>query len=281
MQDSISENENTKVFRLKDVRAGSIVGGPWAATYFFYKNLKNIDQPDYARKALIIGILSPIPFLLFSIMFPGVSSFLGLAIYTVLIAFLTQRYQTAVMRAHEKMNGSFYSSNRATYTTLLFLAIYLMALFSFNYAVLKSKNSDYTAQDVLYAMFLPQRFDADKYNSLVSQINSKDSVSVTELQGLSDSASANTISKSQALEGLDKILKRYQENSKSISELNSIENVPLALSSQNAFIKEYTQLRIQQIELIRNSVDEETSSYNEDIEVLAQKIDTLLAKNKK
>lgn len=281
MQDIVSENKDSKIFRLKDVRAGSIVGGPWAATYFFYKNLKNINQPDYARKALIIGILSPIPFLLLNIILPGISIFLGLAIYIALIIFLTQRYQTAVMRSHEKMNGSFYTSNRAAYTTYFFAILYLMALFSFNYAVFKSKNSDYTAYDVLSSMFLPERFDADRYNSLAAQVNSNETVSQAEIQNIYNSLTGNTISKSQALEGVDKILSQYQENSKTISEMNAIENVPVAISDQNAHLEEYTKLRIQQMELVRSSINEEIDSYNEEINVLTEKINTLLTSNKK
>ncbi|MDO8265782.1 MAG: hypothetical protein Q7T41_02460 [Candidatus Saccharibacteria bacterium] len=281
MVNNKKDNKTVKVFSLKDVRLGSIVGGPWAATYFFYKNLKNIDQPAYARRALIIGILSPIPFVLFDLLLPSASIVFSIVVYLALVLFLTQRYQKAVMRAHEKMNGTFYTTNRAAYVTFSFALLYLLSLFSFNYVMFKSKNSDYTAYDVLNAMFLPQKFDTNKYNSLVAQINSNDTTSIADIKNLDNAIKANTISKSQALNKIDSVLKRYEENSSSINTMNSIKNTPTTLSEQNYYLEEYTKLRIEQIELIRRSIDEETDSYLDEVTALTQKINTLISNNKK
>jgi len=92
----------------------TFLGGPLAAGYLIMKNYEGLDQPENARKALLIGLMSTI------VLFGGVlilpdyliskipsavipASCLG-GVYAIV-----ENTQGAILKNHKQQNGVFYS----------------------------------------------------------------------------------------------------------------------------------------------------------------------------
>jgi hypothetical protein len=123
-----------KLYRNRAVFIGAFLGGPLVAGYMAAENFKNLGQPEYAKRAWVIAILTTIvvfgvfPFL------PFVDKILGAAVpvaYCAIADTLVLRYQGEKARAHVENGGKMYSTWRAVWVGLIGLAILIGIIYLF------------------------------------------------------------------------------------------------------------------------------------------------------
>lgn len=271
-----NKSGHPKLYSTKNVLLGSIVGGPWAATYFFYKNLQTIGQKEYAKRALLIGGLSPLLFVGLSLLIPLKLSVL--IVYALCVVAVTFRYQTAIARAYNSKNpNDFYSDNKASLATVLFMVLYLIFILGANVALSKINGSNYSLLEVAKATIGMSTFDSGKYNEYLKTVTESDA---TALQKMTSILTSQSMTVAQAQTEIAAAKSIYESNKTVISDMISLSDTPENLKKQNEYLQKYTDLRLQQVALLEKSINENTDKYMNEVTALGAQIDALVKANK-
>lgn len=110
--------ETKRFYSQRAITIATYFGGPLAAGYLVKKNYESLEQPENARKSLIIGLLSTI------LLFAGIFSIpeyiidkmpnaLIPLIYTGIIYLIVERFQGETLKNHKESGGEFYSGWKA------------------------------------------------------------------------------------------------------------------------------------------------------------------------
>lgn len=254
--------ETKRFFSQKAITIATYFGGPLAAGYLVNKNYEVLEQPDNARKSLIIGIISTI------LVFAGIFSIpeaiidkipnaLIPLIYTGIIYLLVERFQGESLKKHKESGGEFYSGWRAAgigAVAMLILAAGI-ALTSFIAGDLSTTEAD---------------FDVVSYDKGVAKFVDNESKSLEVFNDI------ETQTPDYLIKEFRKGIILWKENKEILAGLNAIENLPDELLVQNAMLYRYCALRIEHSEIIIKAISEDTEEYVPEIERIGFEINKVL-----
>ncbi len=276
-------NVPDKMFRYRDVVAGSIVGGPFAAAYFFYKNFKisgNIKPAKIALFSFIIGV--PALLLVLAIILPQSiprAAFTGL--YVGLITFAAQKYMKPLTDYYEHMKGEFRSANRATLNTVIFLVAYIVMFFGGFWAYFRTIDNTITLGDTFSLIVLGEKFDSKTYLQYVDEFTSNDSKALAEFERVS----STTDNPREIEKSVDSALQLYTANKDLITKIQELKPFPTPIQKEVDYLTEYNSLRIEYFTYIRAATkDSDIGPNNANIikaNQVVSRIDALAAKQPK
>lgn len=123
-----------KLYKNRAVFIGAFLGGPLVAGYMAAENFKKLGQPEYAKRAWVIAILTTI--VVFGVFpsFPFVDKVLGAAVpvaYCAIADTLVLKYQGGRAKSHIENGGKMYSTWRAVWIGFVGLAILVGVIYLF------------------------------------------------------------------------------------------------------------------------------------------------------
>ncbi|RIJ45927.1 hypothetical protein D1614_20625 [Maribellus luteus] len=254
--------ETKKFYSQRAITIATYFGGPLAAGYLVKKNFEVLDQPDNARKSLIIGIVSSILLFagIFSIPEPIIDKIpqpLIPLIYTGIIYLIVERLQGENLKQHKESGGEFYSGWNAAGVgaiamIILFVGIAVVAFFAGD---LSNKTAD---------------FDFSTYDREVENFVENENKAIAVFNVI------ETAKPDYLIKEFTKGVVLWKENKEIVGRLNSLDNLPQELIEQNAKLIKYCDLRIQQNEIIIKAISEDTDIYVSEIEKIGLEIIEIL-----
>ncbi len=251
-----------KLFSQKAITIATYFGGPLAAGYLVKKNYEALEQPDNARKSLIIGIISTI--LIFGGIFSTpeeiidkIPNALIPLIYTGIIYLLVEKYQGENLKKHKETGGEFYSGWKAAGIGAIAMLILFagIALTAFFVGDLSSNQTN---------------FDVATYDKGVEKFVENENKSLAVFNDI------ETQNPDYLIKEFSKGIIMWKENKEILAELNSIENLPKELLDQNSLLQKYCDLRIEHSEIIIKAISEDTDKYVSEIERIGLEINKIL-----
>lgn len=255
--------EKTKRFySQRAITIATYFGGPLAAGYLVKKNYEALEQPDSARKSLIIGIVSTILIFagIFSIpedIIDKIPNALIPLIYTGIIFLIVEKLQGESLKNHKESGGEFYTGWKAAGVGAIAMLILLAGI----------ALAAFIAGD----LFNPQPdFDAATYDKEVAKFVDNENKSIAVFNVI------ETQTPDYLINEFSKGIVLWKENKEIVERLNSIENLPIELRDQNTLLLKYCALRIQHNEIIIKAISEDTDKYVSEIERIGLEINKIL-----
>jgi peptidoglycan/LPS O-acetylase OafA/YrhL len=121
-EDLLTVPPDFKLYKDRAVYVGTFLGGPLVAGYLAAENFKKLGQPDKARTAWIIAVLSTIMIFLGIFLIPGIEKIPKYIIplaYTLIAQALVQQFQGPAIKNHIALGGPTYSVWRGVWIGLV------------------------------------------------------------------------------------------------------------------------------------------------------------------
>lgn len=256
--------ESRKYYSQRAIIIATYFGGPIAAGYLVKKNYQVLEQPDHARKAMIIGIISTILIFvgIFSIpedIIDKIPNALIPLIYTGLIYLFVEKYQGESLNNHKESGGAFYSGWKAAGVGAISMLILIagIGLTAFIAGDLSNTQTN---------------FDIETFDKGVAKFVENEHQSLAVFEAIETQTPEHLISE------FSRGILLWKENQEVIKELNRIENLPNKFKSQNTLLLKYCELRIKHSEIIIKAISEDTDRYVAEIERIGFEINKVLDK---
>jgi hypothetical protein len=254
--------ETKRFYSQKAISIATYFGGPLAAGYLVKKNYETLEQPDNARKSLIIGIVSTILIFagIFSIpegIIDKIPNALIPLIYTGIIYLVVERFQGESLKNHKESGGEFHSGWKAAGVGAIAMLILAagIALTAFIAGDFSNTQPD---------------FDVATYDKDVAKFVDNENKSLAVFNVI------ETQTPDYLIKEFSNGIVLWKENKEIVERLNSIENLPIKLKDQNTLLLKYCDLRIQHNEIIIKAISEDTDKYVSEIEKIGFEINKLL-----
>ena len=254
--------EIKRFYSQRAITIATYFGGPLAAGFLVKKNYETLEQPDNARKSLIIGIVSTILIFagIFSIpeeIIDKIPNALIPLIYTGIIYLIVERVQGESLKNHKESGGEFYSGWKAAGVGAIAMLILAagIALTAFIAGDLSNTQPD---------------FDAATYDKEVAKFVDNENKSIAVFNVI------ETQTPDYLIKEFSKGIVMWKVNKEIVQGLNSIENLPKTLKDQNTLLLKYCDLRIQHNEIIMKAISEDTDKYVSEIERIGFEINKIL-----
>lgn len=258
MKSKENKTEGLKLYSLKSINFATFFGGPIAAGFLVRQNYLALDEPEKAKNSFLIGIISTI--LLFVGIFSIPEEIINKIpnaviplIYTGIIAKVVDSKQGEVLKKHSEEENEFYSGWRATGIGLLFSLIIFAGIFGHAY------------------LSTPKEYDI--YEKEMQPFYETEDETIKFLNSMDGRNIPNIISEMN-----NTIIPKWKRNIRIVQKTNQIENLPSDLVSQNKMLVNYCNFKIEFLELVKKAVMFSTDRYDNDIQVLNSKIDSILDK---
>ncbi|MBU3928901.1 MAG: hypothetical protein KKB74_13935 [Bacteroidetes bacterium] len=254
--------ETKRFYSQRAISIATYFGGPLAAGYLVKKNYEALEQPDNARKSIIIGILSSI--LIFSGIFSipeeiidKIPNALIPLIYTGIIYLIVEKVQGENLKTHKESGGEFYSGWKAAGIGAIAMLILAagIALTAFIAGDLSNTQPD---------------FDTATYDKEIARFVDNENKSLVVFNVIETQAPDYLIKE------FSNGIVMWKENKEIVEGLNSIENLPKKLKDQNTLLLKYCDLRIQHSEIIIKAISEDTDKYGSEIERIVFEINKIV-----
>jgi len=249
--------EEPKFYSQKGIGIATFLGAPLAASILIRKNYQSLNEDKRGNIALAIGISSTI--LLFVGIFSIPESVIEKIpnqiiplIYTGIIYLIVDRIQGNYLKEYEEKGHKFISNWKASGIGLISALIIFGPIIS--YAYLEASNPVYEVYNKKFEKFSQnEQASFEFYNHL------------------------ETNSQFQLIQELNNITIPYWErNKKIIAELDTLEGINDELLNQNKILKEYCELRIQELRLFEKAIKEDTDKYASEIDKIHMQIESKL-----
>jgi len=254
--------ETKRYYSQRAITIATYFGGPLAAGYLIKKNYETLEQPDNARKSLLIGIVSTILIFagIFSIpeeIIDKIPNALIPLIYTGIIYLIVERVQGERLKNHKESGGEFYSGWKAAGIGAIAMLILAagMALTAFIAGDLSNSQPE---------------FDAETYDKEVAKFVDNENKSLAVFNVI------ETQTPDYLIKEFSKGIVMWKVNKGIVEGLNSIGNLPEKLKDQNTLLLKYCDLRIQHSEIILKAISEDTDKYVSEIERIGLEINKIL-----
>jgi len=254
--------ETKRFYSQRAITIATYFGGPLAAGYLVKKNYEILEQPNNARKSLIIGIVSTILIFagIFSIpedIIDKIPNALIPLIYTGIIYLIVERVQGENLTNHKESGGEFYSGWKAAGVGAITMLI-LAAVIALTAFIAKDFSS------------IQSNFDAASYDKGVAKFVDNENKSIAVFNVIETQTPAYLIK--EFIKGII----MWEENKEIVEDLNSIENLPEKLKDLNSLLFKYCEFRIQHSEIIIKALSEDTDKYVSEIERIGFEINKIL-----
>lgn len=250
--------ETKRFYSQRAISIATYFGGPLAAGFLVKKNYEALEQPDNARKSLLIGIIATI--LIFAGIFLTPEDIIDKIpnaviplIYTGIIYLIVERVQGESLKNHKESGGEFYSGWKAAGVGAIAMLILAagIAITAFIAGDLSKTQPD---------------FDAVTYDKEVAKFVDNENKSMAVFNVI------ETQTPEYLIKEFYKRIVLWKENREIVERLNLIENLPLELKDQNTLLLKYCDLRIQHSEIIIKAISEDTDKYVSEIERIGLEI---------
>lgn len=256
--------QNTyKLYSHRSITMATFFGGPVAAGYLARQNYLNLNQPQKAYNAMLLGFFYTVLIIMVAILLPDEFSDrnLNMAVYffnVLIIYFIVEATQGKALKKHKKKNGKFYSAWNAVGAGLIVMFI-MLVFFVLLFFVSEELVSD------------ANHFEKDIYQKemQVFENNEKQALAILneniELQ--------DTI---YLIRKINKGISLWEENQEIINNLEESEDIIPELSSLNKKLLEYCELRLEQYRLIKQSLSSKNSTAFRKAQRIGNKINRLV-----
>lgn len=254
--------EPKTLYAQRAITIATYFGGPLAAGYLVKKNYETLEQPDHARKSMIIGIVSSILLIagLFSIpeqILDKIPNALIPFIYTGMIYLLVERVQGESLKHHKDSGGAFYSGWKAAGVgaiamVILFAGIALTAFVAGDFSNIQPD------------------FDTVTYDKEVAKFVDNEQKALVVFNVI------ETQTPDYLTKEFNKALVMWKENKEIVKGLNAIEHLPKELMDHHTLLLKYCDLRIQHCAIILKTIAEDTDQYVPEIEKIGSEINKVL-----
>jgi hypothetical protein len=242
------EHDELKLFSQRAITIATLFGGPLAAGYLIYINLKGLGKSKGAKISLYLGIVFTV--IIFSLLFSlpqqivdSVPNQLLPLIYTGVIYLIVERILGKDLKEHKAKNGLFYSAWKAAgigAVCTLILVVGIFAIFSLNAA----------------------KFDAKSYDEGIKEIVDNEGVAVKVYNHLNTSPIDSLI-----LE-LNKDIEIWNKNLLILNRLDKMDEISGLAVKQDKKFRKYINYRIEVYNLMKKALIEKTDKYKAQIEDL-------------
>ncbi|MBR9997347.1 MAG: hypothetical protein KFF73_00180 [Cyclobacteriaceae bacterium] len=243
-------DNNHRLYSQKAISIATFFGGPLAAGILVRRNFINLGNQKYGERALSLGIMATMLILLLIYLladiipdrafYPAIPG-----IYTAIIYLVVEKSQGHKLKEHKSKNLEFYSGWKAAGIG------FMTAIIMLTISVISHLNPG------------SKSFDIVKYNEGITEFTENESIALRVYTQLED-GELETIPAVIAETGIPKWIR----NIEIITGLNAMENLPDELKSQNQILIEYCQLRIKAFGLINKAIQEQSSGYDTQIELI-------------
>tara|TARA_R110001632_G_scaffold40289_4_gene100910 strand:+ start:1068 stop:1847 length:780 start_codon:yes stop_codon:yes gene_type:complete len=248
--------ENVKFYSLKAIGIATFFGGPIAAGYLVRQNYLAINEPEKAKKSLIIGIISTI--ILFSTIFlipeeimERIPNPIIPSIYTIIIYLIVEKLQGEYLKEHEENENPFHSNWKAAGIGLIFSIIIIVSILTTLYI---SIPKEYDIYDEKMETFYNNDIETDNFLSNI------DKISIDE-----------------AIKSLNnEIVPKWNTNLEVLNNISQIENLPSELVEENRLLLEYSSLKLQSFEIIKKVIIFDNDKYNSELKAINLKKDSII-----
>jgi hypothetical protein len=260
----MTENQNltTKFYSQRAITIASYFGGPLAAGYLIRQNFINLGKEDYGKYSMFIGIISTL------LIFIGIFSIpehiinkipnpLIPLIYTGIIYLINEKLQGKDLKEHKENNGEFYSAWKAAGIGAICTVILLGGVLG-------------------YVFLKPDNFDAKKYDNDMAIFNENEGKALVLFNKI------NSSSRQELIDFIDNSgIPIWQSNLKILSEMDGLSGIYEQLVKQDEILRNYCNLRIEQFQLVRKSLNSNTKIDDIEMQRIVKAIDNEVGKLKK
>lgn len=253
-----------KLFSRSTFIAGSIVGGPLAATYFFYKNFKNEGNRQAANLSVLLGLIISVALFVLALTLPTIVNprfdrALFPAIYVGITIALFRRFQEEKVKQHLAADGELYTS-RGAGVVLVCIVISILLFFGSFKAMTATGHSNLGIWDVLG--LAASNYDRQAYEQKIHEFTQNDQRAITDFNQGATGTRADT------LKALEDGIARYNRNNALLNEIDAMDNLPSILQKNDSKLRTYTNLRLQHFALMKKAVTEDTAAYNSQLQTV-------------
>jgi len=246
-----------KFYSQRSIDLATFIGAPLAAGYLIRENFLQLNQPEKAKKALWLGILSTIALFGFIYMLPEhiidkIPKYVIPIAYIIVIHMIVEKTQGEALRQHEAEKKPFYSAWRAAGVGVVSLLIILVGLFGVAY-------------------FSPDTPEVEKYQSLIDKFDKNEKEALSFYRHLQEEASDEVL-----LEDLDKYIPKWQENIDLMKQALQIDNLPEVVVKQTQELLKYSELRLEAYKLFKKALTDKTTDYTPQLDKVHTEIDKVL-----
>ncbi len=251
-----------KFYSQKSVATATFWGGPLAAGILLRRNFITLGKEKHGLYSVIIGILSTVFIFIgvFSIpenIIDKIPSPVIPAIYTAIIFALMEKLMGKELSEYKEKNGEFYSGWKSAGIGGICLVILLGGIFG-------------------YIFLSTSDFDTQQYDNSIAVFND------TESKALEIYSTIETNDAESSIDFIDKKgIPYWESNLQILSELDKMEGIYDDLLKQDNILRNYCNLRIEQLKILKKALSENTDAYDTDMEKISENINAEIAKLKK
>jgi len=263
-------NKNkSRIFTSRATGAGGWLAGPWAATYFYYKNFRAIKQDKYAKLTLLIGL--PLPFLIIGLNLLINASRITTIAYTFVFFIVWRRYMPAIERANKKLKGGFYSAWHALFAAIVLGVVYVAVVGGGIVFIYKQTLPGYLSNDQVLGVIAGtySRESINKYDETFTKFEANDKTYIAKLNFLveypdsTDDAGLNS-----ELEAVEELA---QENYQLMSSLANLKGVPKSYNTIVDYHTRFAQYRLTGATLLKQYIATGDEKYLNELKEVSQK----------
>ncbi len=248
--------------------AGTLIGGPIAASLYFYDNLKAQGSKRTAKLFLLLGPVMLVGLTVLGIVLDTLPRAVFGAISLGIVIALYMQFQDKKIDQHIKAGGKLHGA-RTVAIALISMVVTIALFFGYIKVVIAVTDADITVWE---AIGLAQDYDRKTYNQKMAEFTKNDE----QADGLLNVAA--TTPTQEILDTLDDGIALYKKNQLLLNDVAAINGLPSALEKDTNRLRKYVELRIQLFELIKKAVAEDTTKYDSEIEATIEQIKPYLEK---
>lgn len=130
-ENSVSLSPTFKLYKNRAIYIGTFLGGPLVAGYLIAENFKQLGQTDKAKTTWVIAICATIGIFSGIFLLPiceRIPNFLIPLIYTLIVQYLVQKFQSANIKAHIDAGGQTFSIWRVVWIGLVGVVVLMIGI---------------------------------------------------------------------------------------------------------------------------------------------------------
>ena len=176
------------------------------------------------------------------------------AIYTAIICMIVEKVHGRELRAHKAKDGLFYSNWRAAGIGLVSCVVILAVLLGGIY--LGEDNWNSTEYDAKIKQFARNEEVALSLYNILEEKPAEKAVEFIETTGIP----------------------KWKENIELLKAMDTLEGIPSEFTEYNELLRSYCQVRIDMYTLIAKILDEDSESYQEELQKLDKRLEDIISR---
>lgn len=236
---------NRKLYSHRSITIAIFFGGPIAAGYLARQNYLNLNEPQKASNAMLLGIFYTVLVIIGLVLLPDelADKNINMVVYffnVLLIYLVVEATQGKALKNHKRIGGEFYSAWNAVGVGFLCMII-LLAVMIISLFIMGDLNFEYNNINERTYRKEIQKFAVNEEKALDIFAENSESTDTTHL-----------------VQEINKGLSLWEKNKVIVNNLNKDKTFPQEILERNEILLQYCDLRIKQYTLLRKSLLEKT-----------------------